>query len=107
MGAENVRFRSYDHCLDTLVRMGADRLDVENLLGHERGHYEKAVELGFKPIYGIWLVPDFPPLILAGYIDFEGAVPQGQDMIDILMAPTVSREDDIKLVKRIENGYQC
>ena len=107
MGAENVRFRSYDHCMDVLVRMGAGKTEVEELLSHERGHYEMAVKLGYKPIYGIRMVPDSPPLVLAGYIDFEGAVPQGQDMIDILMAPTVPGEDDMKLAKRIENGYQC
>jgi len=102
MAAENSTYKDYEDCLSTLVRMGSNKQDIIELLDHEKEHFEKAVELGYKPKYGIRMVPDAPPLVIAGYIDFEGKVPEGQDMIDILLAPKQPGPDDLNLAEKIQ-----
>ena len=101
MTAENVTYRTYDECLNNLVKLGTDRAEAVELLDHERAHFRKSIDLGYAPLYGICMIVDAPPVIIAGFIDFEGRVPQGQDMIDILLAPKNPGADDLSLVEKI------
>ncbi|MBS3096962.1 hypothetical protein J4480_06010 [Candidatus Woesearchaeota archaeon] len=101
MAVEIVTYESYDKCFESLTRMGADMETLRRILEHEKRHFEKAVRLGYNPLYGIRMVVDSPPAILAGYVEFDGRVPIGQDMIDILLAPDKPSPDDLKLVGKI------
>ena len=97
-------FEDYDDCFRSLTRMGADPADVASSLDHEKQHFEKAMQLGYKPSYGVRMVPDFPPLIDFFFIEFEGEKPSGQDMIDILLAPDKPGYHDRELAERIKSN---
>lgn len=75
--------------------------EILPILDHEKAHFQKAMELGYNPLYGIRMVVDSPPIILTGFVDFKERVPQGEDMVKILLAPENPSEDDLKLVERI------
>ena len=102
MGTSISRYDTYEECLGTLRRLKARDSTVLPILEHEKAHFEKALELGYNPQYGIHMIVDCPPAILAGFVDFKGRVPEGQDMMDILLAPEQPGEDDLKLVEEIK-----
>ena len=87
MAIENVRYRTPDECREALWRMGSRDPEDYRTVAHEGAHFNKAVELGYSPVCGIRMSVDRPPIVICGFVDFEGPVPEGQDMIDILMAP--------------------
>jgi hypothetical protein len=103
MGFELVPYDSFEDCRARLLRMGVDETHLDYILEHERAHYEKALELGYKPILQIIMLPDFPPIVDGGRIDFDGKVPQRMDMIDILLAPTYPGDDDFELAEKIRS----
>lgn len=99
-------YKTYKDVYGALTRMRANPVEVTALLDHERQHFEKARRLGYQPIYGVRMVPDFPPIIDFGFIGFEGKKPVGQDMIDILLAPDTPGEDDLILAGRIQSELE-
>lgn len=104
MPFQDVTYESYEDCFRSLTRMGVDERDVIESLDHEKQHFEKAKELGYNPVYGVRMIPDFPPPIDFYFIDWEGKEPKGQDRIDILLAPDQPSGNDLKLVEMIRSS---
>jgi len=106
MAVESITYKTYETCKKSLLKMGVCASELEELLEileHEKSHFDKAVSLGYSPKYGLRMIADFPPIILAGYIDFDGRVPAGQDMIDILLAPKIPGEHDYIFAEKIRS----
>jgi|SRR3989344_7248210 len=96
-------YATYEDCFKSLTRMNANPDEIVECLDHEKQHFDKAKELGYQPVYGVKMVPEFPPIIDFYFIDFKDKKPVGQDMIDILLAPDQPGENDLKLVDRIRS----
>jgi len=99
----NFTFETYHECKDFFIARGIKKRSIEYFLAHERYHFNKALELGYIPLYGISCIVDFPPIILAGFVQFEGRIPQGHDMIDILLSPKHPSPDDISQANQLES----
>ena|SRR3989344_971775 len=102
---ERCVFESYDHCYDTLIRLKMNPSEARELVDHEKEHFDRALALGYTPIYVCYILADTIPSII-GMTDFVGRVPEGLDMIDILMAPSQPSEDDIALATKIRSLLQ-
>ena len=94
-------YESYEACFRSLTKMGKDPEDVTFSLDHEKQHFEKAVQLGYAPKYGVRMVLDFPPIIEHYFIGFEDKEPSGQDMIDIFLAPDEPGKNDVEMAEKI------
>ncbi len=97
MAVKTIIYKTYGECRNSFL---SSALDFEETLDHEREHFDKAVALGYNPVYGFRVILDFPPVILAGLVDFEGRVPEGQDLIDICLAPKNPGEHDHSLAEK-------
>jgi hypothetical protein len=80
--------------------------EVEEIMAHERAHYEMAKKLGYLPVYrvsGILRGYENEPeraIVDAFEIDYEGRRPNPEDLIKIVLAPKNPSEADLDIAER-------
>ncbi len=86
--------------------------EVEEIIVHERAHFEMARSLGYDPVYQVFGLIDSNgdpnnTIVDAYQVDYRGKRPIGDDLIKILLAPKDPSREDIdnadKARKTLEN----
>lgn len=85
--------------------------EVEEIIIHEKAHFEKARSLGYDPVYQVFGLVDQQgdpnnTIVDAYQVDYNGRRPTGEDLIEILLAPKIPSEDDLELANRTRKSLE-
>ena len=92
---------SHEDARSQLLSLGFSKGKVDHIVNHELAHFNKAQELGYKPIYhfGYTNATATQPLFFSfGEVRMD-RIPEPMDLIDICLAPARPSIGDLNMTR--------
>ncbi|MEK6860072.1 MAG: hypothetical protein AABX54_04630 [Nanoarchaeota archaeon] len=102
---EHKRYSSVEEYARGLRETNLPQTEIEELIVHERAHFERAKQLRYTPLYALSTYTIENPLnvlILFNGVIFSEKNPTDRHMIKILLAPRDPSEDDLYVSRRLK-----
>jgi|SRR3989338_2660999 len=98
MKMEHKRYLTLEEYVNGLRETELSERAIQKTIEHERAHFEKAIELGYSPVYALerfYTAGSNLATVMLNAVMFNGKEPSPEHIIHILLAPKVLSGGDL------------